>query len=174
MSAAGAVDHSQLVQLAEKAFSGLPSSGPSSQELVTKARHLTPGRTYSHYWALPMPARTGFPMGILAWLLFCCASVPVLSRHGKRQMSVQHPAYFTGSDVRVRDPDLPKLHFAVAFKGASWTDPDAIPLMVIQSIIGAWNNRGQGGALCLLTLSPEPCKSLNYITFADVLPAECK
>lgn len=42
VSAAGAVDHSQLVQLAEKAFSGLPSSGPSSQELVTKASHLTP------------------------------------------------------------------------------------------------------------------------------------
>ena len=66
-------------------------------------------------------------------------------------MSVQSPAYFTGSDVRVRDPDLPKLHFAVAFKGASWTDPDAIPLMVIQSIIGAWNNRGQGGALPFTT-----------------------
>ena len=42
VSAAGAVDHSQLVQLAEKAFSGLPSSGPSSQELVTKAGRLTP------------------------------------------------------------------------------------------------------------------------------------
>ena len=42
VSAAGAVDHSQLVQLAEKAFSGLPSSGPSSQELVTKASLLTP------------------------------------------------------------------------------------------------------------------------------------
>ena len=63
-------------------------------------------------------------------------------------MHVQNPAYFTGSDVRVRDPDLPKLHFAVAFKGASWTDADAIPLMVIQSIIGAWNKGGAGGA-CL-------------------------
>jgi len=58
---------------------------------------------------------------------------------------VQNPAYFTGSDVRVRDPDLPKLNFAVAFKGASWTDADAIPLMVIQSIIGAWNKGGAGG-----------------------------
>ena len=58
---------------------------------------------------------------------------------------VQNPAYFTGSDVRVRDPDLPKLHFAVAFKGASWTDADAIPLMVIQSIIGAWSKGSAGG-----------------------------
>ncbi len=60
---------------------------------------------------------------------------------------MQNPAYFTGSDVRVRDPDLPKLHFAVAFKGASWTDADAIPLMVIQSIIGAWSKGSAGGDL---------------------------
>ena len=53
---------------------------------------------------------------------------------------------FTGSDVRIRDPDLPKLHFAVAFKGAAWTDPDSIPLMVIQSLIGAWNKHGMAGA----------------------------
>ena len=92
-----------------------------------------------------MAATISLPTGIPERLPFC-APVPVLGRHGERQMSVQSPAYFTGSDVRVRDPDLPKLHFAVAFKGASWTDPDAIPLMVIQSIIGAWNNRGQGGA----------------------------
>ena len=90
-------------------------------------------------------------------------------------MSVQSPAYFTGSDVRVRDPDLPKLHFAVAFKGASWTDPDAIPLMVIQSIIGAWNNRGQGGALPLpnpTIASPGIRRSLLAIMLANVLPAE--
>ena len=53
---------------------------------------------------------------------------------------------FTGSDVRVRDPDLPLLHFALAFEGAAWTDPDAIPLMVIQSMIGAWNRNAGAGA----------------------------
>ena len=58
----------------------------------------------------------------------------------------QSPSMFTGSDVRVRDPDLPLLHFALAFKGAAWTDPDAIPLMVIQSIIGAWNRNAGAGA----------------------------
>lgn len=62
----------------------------------------------------------------------------------------QSPTYFTGSDVRVRDPDLPLLHWAIAFKGAAWTDPDAIPLMVIQSIIGAWNKNAGAGA-------PLPC-----------------
>lgn len=46
---------------------------------------------------------------------------------------LQAPAVFTGSDVRIRDPDQPALQFAVAFKGASWTDPDSIPLMVMQA-----------------------------------------
>ena len=40
VSAAGAVDHSQLVQLAEKAFSGLPSSGLSSEDYIKQVRTL--------------------------------------------------------------------------------------------------------------------------------------
>jgi len=44
------------------------------------------------------------------------------------------PAHFTGSEVRVRDPDADKLHFALAFKGAAWTDPDSVPLMVIAPV----------------------------------------
>lgn len=42
------------------------------------------------------------------------------------------PATFTGSDVRIRDPDMDKLHLAIAFQGASWTDADSVPLMVMQ------------------------------------------
>lgn len=38
--------------------------------------------------------------------------------------------------MRIRDPDQPNMQFAVAFKGASWTDPDSIPLMVMQ--VGGW------------------------------------
>ena len=64
----------------------------------------------------------------------------------------QAPSMFTGSDVRIRDPDMPKLHFALAFKGAAWTDPDAVPLMVIQSLIGAWNKNGMAGARADLAL----------------------
>ncbi|KAK9846657.1 hypothetical protein WJX81_008604 [Elliptochloris bilobata] len=89
---AGAVEHSQLVDLAGKAFGELPSGGPTTEELVKK-----------------------------------------------------DPALFTGSDVRIRDPDLPLLHFAVAFRGAAWTDPDSIALMVMQTMIGAWDkNAGSG------------------------------
>ncbi len=34
--------------------------------------------------------------------------------------------------MRIRDPDMPNIHFAVAFKGASWSDPDSVALMVMQ------------------------------------------
>ena len=44
----------------------------------------------------------------------------------------QDPFLWTGSDVRIRDPDMPNIHFAVAFKGASWSDPDSVALMVMQ------------------------------------------
>ena len=43
------------------------------------------------------------------------------------QLIKAEPSYFTGSEVRLRDPDLPLVHMALAFKGASWTDPDSIP-----------------------------------------------
>eukprot|EP00210_Caulerpa_lentillifera_P001651 g1587.t1 len=57
-----------------------------------------------------------------------------------------NPAKFTGSEVRFRDPDQTTVHFAVAYKGASWTDPDSIPLMVMQTMIGSWNKRSGVGA----------------------------
>lgn len=47
------------------------------------------------------------------------------------------PSAFTGSDVRDRRPDNDSCCMAVAFKGASWTDPDSIPLMVMQTMLGA-------------------------------------
>ncbi|KAG9455659.1 hypothetical protein H6P81_000167 [Aristolochia fimbriata] len=51
----------------------------------------------------------------------------------------RRPAVFTASEVRAANDDLPIAHFVVAFKGASWTDPNSIPLMVIQSLLGSWN-----------------------------------
>lgn len=47
-------------------------------------------------------------------------------------MFLQDPYLWTGSDVRIREPDMPNVHFAVAFKGASWSDPDSVALMVMQ------------------------------------------
>jgi len=57
----------------------------------------------------------------------------------------QHPAIFTGSEVRIRDDDMPLVHFAVAVKGAAWTDPDSIALMVMQTMLGGWNKNAGAG-----------------------------
>lgn len=45
----------------------------------------------------------------------------------------------------MRDDDIPLAQFAVAFEGASWTDPDSIALMVMQSMLGSWNKSAGGG-----------------------------
>ncbi|KAK9105205.1 hypothetical protein Scep_022049 [Stephania cephalantha] len=61
------------------------------------------------------------------------------------QLVEKEPAYFTGSEVRMINDDLPLAQFAVAFNGASWTDPDSIALMVMQSMLGSWNKNAGGG-----------------------------
>jgi hypothetical protein len=40
---------------------------------------------------------------------------------------------------------MPLAQFAVAFNGASWTDPDSIALMVMQTMLGSWNKSAGGG-----------------------------
>lgn len=57
----------------------------------------------------------------------------------------KEPAIFTGSEVRIRDDDMPLAHFAVALKGAAWTDPDSIALMVMQAMLGGWDKNAGAG-----------------------------
>lgn len=47
--------------------------------------------------------------------------------------------------VRIHDLQDPLIRFAVAVEGASWTDPDSIALMVMQSMLGSWNKNAGGG-----------------------------
>lgn len=54
---------------------------------------------------------------------------------------MQDPSKFTGSEVRYRDPESDQVHFAIAFKGASWTDPDMLTLMVMQTMLGKHSSR---------------------------------
>ncbi|XP_030481503.2 probable mitochondrial-processing peptidase subunit beta, mitochondrial [Cannabis sativa] len=61
------------------------------------------------------------------------------------QLVEKEPAIFTGSEVRIIDDDIPLAQFAIAFNGASWTDPDSIPLMVMQALLGSWNKNAGGG-----------------------------
>lgn len=61
------------------------------------------------------------------------------------ELIAKGPSVFTGSEVRMIDDDIPLAQFAVAFEGASWTDPDSIALMVMQTMLGSWNKNAGGG-----------------------------
>ena len=56
-----------------------------------------------------------------------------------------HPCRYTGSEVRVRDDDMPLAHIAIAVEGCGWTNPDYFTLMVANMIFGTWD-RSLGGA----------------------------
>lgn len=84
IAAAGAIEHNELTQLADKHFGNVASESPADK--------------------------------------------PV-------QMA---PAYFTGSDIRIREDDVDMAHVAYAFPTFGWKDPDNYPLMVMQTMLGAW------------------------------------
>ncbi|KAF8738115.1 hypothetical protein AX14_011875 [Amanita brunnescens Koide BX004] len=53
---------------------------------------------------------------------------------------LSHPkTNFVGSEVRIRDDEVPTAHIAIAVEGVSWSSPDYFPMMVIQSIFGNWD-----------------------------------
>jgi processing peptidase subunit beta len=57
------------------------------------------------------------------------------------------PTTWTGSEVRMRDDYSSdnQLRLAVAFEGASWTDPDSVALMLIREMIGSYSaSTGKG------------------------------
>lgn len=56
------------------------------------------------------------------------------------------PCRYTGSEILVRDDSMPLAHIAIAVEGAGWTDADNIPLMVANTLIGAWDRSQGGGA----------------------------
>lgn len=60
-------------------------------------------------------------------------------------ISRQGEIEYTGSEVRVRNDDMPLAHIAVAVQGVGWSDPDYFTIQLIQTIIGAWD-RSVGGA----------------------------
>ncbi|CAB0007961.1 unnamed protein product [Nesidiocoris tenuis] len=49
-------------------------------------------------------------------------------------------------EIRVRDDAMPLAHVAIAVEGAGWESADNIPLMIANTLIGAWD-RSQGGGL---------------------------
>jgi len=57
----------------------------------------------------------------------------------------RHPCRYTGSEIRVRDDDMPFAHVAIAVEGAGWASADNIPLMIANTMIGSWDRSHGGG-----------------------------
>ncbi|KAI0031174.1 mitochondrial processing peptidase beta subunit [Vararia minispora EC-137] len=67
------------------------------------------------------------------------SSLPV-SKNPLRLGQQSHPKpRFAGSEVRIRDDELPTAHIAVAVEGVGWSSPDYFPMLVMQSIFGNWD-----------------------------------
>lgn len=56
-----------------------------------------------------------------------------------RDLVAADPAYLVGSDVRIRNDDMPVAHFAIAFESCGWAHPDAVSFMVLQHFMGSYD-----------------------------------
>lgn len=63
------------------------------------------------------------------------------------------PAYLVGSDVRIRNDDMPVAHFAFAFESCGWAHPDAVSFMVLQSLMGSYDQASTTGSSSSYRLS---------------------
>ena len=66
-----------------------------------------------------------------------------LPKSGGAAAAEQPPPTFVGSQLKLRNDDLGLAHLAVAFETGGWTHPSAFPLMVMETLLGAWD-RTQG------------------------------
>ena len=68
------------------------------------------------------------------------------------------PSLFTGADVRDYNDDMETAHFALAFEGLKWTDPDIFSLMLCQSLLGTYDAKKSGGELTSAKLASDLAK----------------
>mmetsp|Transcript_22373 Transcript_22373/g.55115 ORF Transcript_22373/g.55115 Transcript_22373/m.55115 type:complete len:514 (+) Transcript_22373:43-1584(+) len=59
---------------------------------------------------------------------------------GPSVIAEQPPAYFTGSDIRVRDDDMHLAHVATAFEALDYNHPDSFATMVMQVMLGSFDS----------------------------------
>lgn len=67
---------------------------------------------------------------------------------------ILQPCRYTGSEIQIRDDDLPFAHVAVAVQGPGWSDPDTIPLLVANAFIGSYDvvssNKNQSNTMAVV------------------------
>ncbi|GFE55371.1 mitochondrial processing peptidase [Babesia ovis] len=90
-------------------------------------------------------------------MVFCCVGnvehdkvVQLAEKHlctipqGNGKIQLEKP-YFVGSELLNRNDNMgPHAYLAVAFEGVSWTNPDSVCFMLMQSIIGSYKRSQEG------------------------------
>ncbi|KAJ8370688.1 hypothetical protein SKAU_G00107160 [Synaphobranchus kaupii] len=81
---------------------------------------------------------------------------------------------FTGSEIRVRDDDIPLAHVAIAVEGAGAASPDIVPLMVANAMIGSYDITFGGGKnlsslLARMAVEHDLCQSFQafHTSYSD-------
>ncbi|KAL3853590.1 hypothetical protein ACJMK2_017124 [Sinanodonta woodiana] len=82
------------------------------------------------------------------------------------EIPILYPCRYTGSEIRVRDDEMPLAYIAIAVEGAGWTNPDNIALMVANTLIGSWDRSHLGGSslpsnLAAISASNNLCHSFQ-------------
>ena len=124
LAGAGGIDHQSLVDLAAENFKGLGVGYDGEVPQAVPCRFT--GKTLELFFPIIMPMLLNLRLYFIWWCLilnYC----------------------LTGADIRVRDDGMPLCHTAIAVEGAGWDNPDNIPLMVANTIIGSWDRTHGGG-----------------------------
>ncbi|CAM9537216.1 unnamed protein product [Phaeothamnion confervicola] len=72
--------------------------------------------------------------------------------------ALMEPGIFTGSDIRMRFDSMDSAHIAFGFQGAAATSPHTLPLQLLQTIIGAYDERSSLGANAASVWASEAAK----------------
>ncbi|KFM80799.1 Mitochondrial-processing peptidase subunit beta, partial [Stegodyphus mimosarum] len=69
-----------------------------------------------------------------------------LKSHGSDDPSLLKSCTFTGTESRLCDEAMPLVHAALAVEGCGWTNPESVPLLIANILIGNWDrSHGSGG-----------------------------
>lgn len=71
-----------------------------------------------------------------------------LNSHGSEKHINVVPCTFIGCESRLCDESMPLVHAALAVEGCGWMNPESLPLLIANILIGNWDrSHGSGGNL---------------------------
>lgn len=91
-----------------------------------------------------------------------------LKSHGADGADFLEPCLFTGSESRLGDETMPLVHAALAVEGCGWSNPESIPLLIANILIGNWDrSHGSGGNIYSKLAHNAGAKNLchNFLSF---------